>query len=75
MGAGLGHQNLIPVLELLQRTGPADKLRQIPLMPGKQNGEGGQRHILRRIRRHLQKRLGIGNDQCGFCSEALQSLL
>ncbi|MNC65998.1 hypothetical protein D3C75_1163490 [compost metagenome] len=57
MGTGLGKEHSVTMLQPVNGTCPSHHLFQIPFVPGKQDGEGGQRKVFWRICCSLQEYL------------------
>ena len=74
MGAALGNQYRITVLQLVKLSGPEHSCLQITLVACKEDGEGGERYICRSICVYFLEGLGIGDDQGRFLSKSPQGL-
>ena len=74
MGAALGNQYRITVLQLVKLSGPVHSFLQITLVACKEDGEGGERYIRRGICVYFLEGLGISDNQSWFLAKSPQGL-
>ena len=63
MGAALGNQHPIPVLQLFDGRHTLQRLREKALVPGHEDGEGAERHLPGHNGAHHLKGLTVGDHQ------------
>ena len=66
VGASLGDEDSVPVLQLRQHSRAFHQFTEIPFVPCEQNGEGGQRNIGRCVFGNPSECLGVGDDEPGL---------
>ena len=73
VGAALGDEHPVPVLQPVDGGHAPDSILQKALIAGHQNGEGGQGDVLWGVPVHLGKGLAVGDDHAGLDRQLFQS--
>ena len=74
VGAALGNENFVAVLKPVNGSHALDSVREKALVPGHQDGEGGQGDVPWRVPVHLGKGLAVGDDHAGLYGQLLQGV-
>ena len=74
MSTSFGNEHFVSVLQAAQRAHSIYGNIQESLVACHENGKGGQRDIVRRIRRYPFKSLTVGYDHPRFLAQMLQRL-
>ena len=74
MGAALGNQYLVAVLQPVNGSRAPNRFLQQSLFPGHEDGKGGQRNLHGHLSRYGSKHLAVGNHHSGLLLELAQGI-